>query len=69
MKHCAMRAFHKLPAEKQTAYYDRYGQWYEQHGHLLHAMTAYRACGDYDALLRVVLRKTPAFVWLSRGPK
>lgn len=56
MKHCAMRAFHKLSAEKQTVYYDRYGQWYEQHGHLLHAMTAYRACGDYDALLRVVER-------------
>lgn len=32
MKHCAMRAFHKLSAEKQTVYYDRYGQWYEQHG-------------------------------------
>lgn len=54
MKDCALRAFHKLPAEKQRIYCDRYGQWYEQHGHLLHAMLAYRACGDYDALLRVV---------------
>jgi hypothetical protein len=66
MKHCAMRAFHKLPAEKQTAYYDRYGQWYEQHGHLLHAMTAYRACGDYDALLRVVEKDTGIRLAITR---
>ena len=66
MKHCAMRAFHKLSAEKQTVYYDRYGQWYEQHGHLLHAMTAYRACGDYDALLRVIEKDTGIRLAITR---
>lgn len=66
MKHCAMRAFHKLSAEKQTVYYDRYGQWYEQHGHLLHAMTAYRACGDYDALLRVIEKDSGICLAITR---
>lgn len=61
-----MRAFHKLLAEKQTVYYDRYGQWYEQHGHLLHAMTAYRACGDYDALLRVIEKDSGICLAITR---
>ena len=54
MKECAERTFRTLDAETQRRCRERYGAWYEGRGQYLHAMTAYRRCGDYDALLRVV---------------
>ena len=54
MKECALRAFRKLPKERQTVYRERFGAWYEEHRQYLHAIAAYRENGDYDALLRVV---------------
>ena len=54
MKECAERAFAALDGEKQTVYHTRFGEWYEARRRYLHAMTAYRRSGDYDALLRVV---------------
>ena len=54
MKECALRSFLRLPPERQAAYQERFGAWYEGHGQYLHAMAAYRQSGDYDALLRTV---------------
>ena len=54
MKECALRSFLRLPPERQAAYRERFGAWYEGHGQYLHAMAAYRQSGDYDALLRTV---------------
>ena len=54
MKECAERVFRTLPPEKQAHYWERFGVWYEQHRLYLHAMTAYRLSGNYDALLQVV---------------
>ncbi len=54
MKDCAARAFRTLPREKQLLYYDRYGQWFEQHGLYLRALAAYRAGENFDGCLRVV---------------
>lgn len=54
MKECAERTFRTLDAERQRRCRERYGAWYEGRGQYLHAMAAYRRCGDYDALLRVV---------------
>ena len=54
MKECAERTFRMLDAETQRRCRERYGAWYEGRGQYLHAMAAYRRCGDYDALLRVV---------------
>ena len=54
MKECAERTFRTLDAETQRRCRERYGAWYEERGQYLHAMAAYRRCGDYDALLRVV---------------
>ena len=54
MKECAEHSFAALDAEKRALYHGRYGAWYEEHRRYLHAMTAYRRSGDYDALLRVV---------------
>lgn len=54
MKECAERTFLTLPAEKQSAYLDRFGLWYEKHRQYLHAMLAYRRNKNYDALLRVI---------------
>ena len=56
MMECAERTFLTLDAGKQKLYRQRYGCWYEEHGMFLHAMSAYRQSGDYDALLRVVQR-------------
>ena len=56
MKDCAERVFARLPSEKQRLYHDRYGAWYEAHGQYLHALSAYRKSGSYDAILRVVER-------------
>ena len=53
LKDCAALAFQKLPEEQRTLYYNRYGQWFETHGMLLHALHAYRDGKNYDALLRV----------------
>ena len=54
MKECAERSFLTLPAEARRSYRERYGAWYEQNRQYLHAMSAYRQSGDFDALLRVV---------------
>lgn len=54
LKDCAALTFQKLPEEKRRLYYDRYGQWFETHDMLLHALYAYRGGKNYDALLRVV---------------
>lgn len=55
MKDCAERAFLTLKPEKQRLYRNRYGAWYEQRHQYLHAISAYRKSGNFDALLRVVL--------------
>ena len=54
MKECAERTFLTLPQERQSAYLDRFGLWYEDHRQYLHAMSVYRRNGNYDALLRVI---------------
>ena len=54
MKDCAERAFAALKPERQRLYRGRYGAWYESRQLYLHALSAYRAIGDYDAILRVV---------------
>ena len=54
MKECAERTFLTLPAERQSAYLDRFGLWYENHRQYLHAMSVYRRSRNYDALLRVI---------------
>ena len=54
MKECAARTFLTMGAEKQVSYLERFGRWYEDRGQYLHAMSAYRRGGRYDALLRVV---------------
>ena len=54
MKECAERTFLTLGTEKQAAYRERYGAWYEAHRQYLHAMASYRQSGNYDALLRIV---------------
>ena len=54
MKECAERTFLTLPAERQAEYLDRLGEWYETHRLYVHALNAYRRCGNYDALLRTV---------------
>ena len=56
MKYCAEQAFSRLKPEKQRLYRDRYGEWYETHRQYLHAMSAYRKSGNFDAVLRVVER-------------
>ena len=55
MKSCAERAFSMLPPAKQRRYQDRFGAWYAAHGQYLHALAAYRASGNFDAALDVVL--------------
>ncbi len=54
MKECAERTFSQLSREKQAAYCDRYGEWYENNRQYLHAMASYRRSGNYAALLRIV---------------
>ena len=54
MKECAERTFLTLPKEKQSLCRERFGTWYEEHQQYIQALTAYRKCEDYDALLRVV---------------
>ena len=51
MKDCAEQAFSRLKPEKQRLYRDRYGEWYETHRQYLHAMSAYRKSGNFDAVL------------------
>ena len=54
MKECAERTFLTLPKEKQAHCREYFGAWYEEHQQYIQALTAYRKCGNYDALLRVV---------------
>ena len=68
MKECAERTFETLEPEKQKAYWTRYGGWYEARGLYLHAMTAFRKSGNYDALLRV-MQKDAGILLASLSPK
>ena len=54
MKECALRKFRTLPAEKQTAYWNRFGDWYGAQGQYLHAMSAYGMSRNYDAGLSII---------------
>ena len=54
MKECAERTFQVLPKEKQAAYGERLGLWYEKHRQYLHALSAYRRSGEQDGGLRVI---------------
>ena len=54
MKECAERTFLPMETRKQALYLERLGTWYESHRQYLHAITANRRSGNYDALLRVV---------------
>lgn len=54
MKECAEKLFNEFDKEEQDHYRNRYGLWYEQHDLYIHAITAYTASGNYDAILRVV---------------
>ena len=54
MKECAEHTFLTLPEERQSAYLDRFGLWYENHRQYLHAMSVYQRSRNYDALLRVI---------------
>ena len=54
MKECAERTFLALDRERQRAYREKYGAWYEAQRQYLHAIAAYRQSEDYDALLRVI---------------
>ena len=68
MKACAERTFLTLEQERQAAYCDRFGLWYENHRLYLHAMAAYRRSGNYDALLRIV-RKDAGILLSSLKPE
>lgn len=54
MKECAERLFAQLPAARQTEVWQRYGRWYAQKAHYLHALQAFEHCGDRDAALAVI---------------
>ena len=54
MKECAERVFRAMSGERQIAYLDRFGAWYESRRQYLHALSAYRKSGNFDAVLRVV---------------
>ncbi|MGN1019718.1 MAG: LuxR C-terminal-related transcriptional regulator [Aristaeellaceae bacterium] len=54
MKECAERRFRLLDRDKQSAYLERLGLWYENSGQYLHAIVSYRRNGNRDALLRVI---------------
>ena len=68
MKECAEHTFGSLEETKQRDYRERYGVWYEEHRLYLHAMTAYRLNGNYDALLRVV-QKDAGILLSSLNPQ
>ena len=78
MKECSERAFATLPPERQTAYRERYGVWYEARRQYLHALDAYCRSGNYDAALRVIqedagillasLRPDDVLTFLDRCP-
>lgn len=54
MKVCAEQTFAALPEQRRRRCRDRYGAWYAAHGQYLHALTAYRLGGNYDAALQVI---------------
>ena len=68
MKQCAERTFLLLPKQKKELYWHRFGSWYESRKQYLHAMSSYRKCGDFDALLRVV-RKDAGILLSSLDPQ
>ena len=67
MKECAERTFLTMKAETQRLYWERFGFWYEEHKQYLHAITAYRKSGNYDALLSV-MRKDAGILLASLPP-
>ena len=67
MKECAERTFLTMKAETQRLYWERFGFWYEEHKQYLHAITAYRKSGNYDALLSVI-RKDAGILLASLSP-
>ena len=54
MKACALQKFRTLPPEKQTAYWNRFGDWYGAQGQYLHAMGAYGMSRNHDAGLSII---------------
>ena len=54
MKECATRKFRTLPGASQTAYWNRFGDWYGAHGQYLHALDAYRMSANNDAALAII---------------
>ena len=68
MKECAARTFLTLEAEKQTAFRERFGLWYEDHRQYLHAMATYYRNRNFDALLRVV-QKDAGILLSSQNPQ
>ena len=68
MKECAERTFLALEKERQRAYRENYGAWYEAQRQYLHAIAAYRQSEDYDALLRVI-QKDSGILLSSLNPE
>ena len=68
MKECAERTFRTLDRERQRAYRENYGAWYEAQQQYLHAIAAYRQSEDYDALLRVI-QKDSGILLSSLNPE
>ena len=68
MKECAERTFLALDRERQRAYREKYGAWYEAQRQYLHAIAAYRQSEDYDALLRVI-QKDSGILLSSLNPE
>ncbi len=68
MKDCAAKAFAALDEAKRSAYLERYGRWYEQHGEYIRALDAYERGGSYDAALAVIGRDA-GILLASIGPE
>ena len=79
MKSCAEQLFFVMEPEKQAVYQNRYGDWYYGHGLHLHALAAYRASGNFAALLEVIredagillssLKPEEVLTWITECPK
>ena len=67
LKECAERLFTRMAPDKQNAFRERYGAWYEEKQQYLYALTAYEACGDYGAALHVI-EKDAGILLTSIGP-
>ena len=79
MKNCTEQLFFALSAEKQVVYQNRYGDWYYGHDLYLHALSAYRASGNFGAMLEVIredagillssLKPEEVLAWIADCPK